>query len=54
MVAEVPTLDISDYGPDNQNALHHLKAMVAVHLESLLAEGKPIHQEKRAGDRLYL
>ena len=52
VVAEIPTLDIADYGPDSQKALKRLKVMVTFHVECLLA--KPIPQEKRAGEGLYL
>lgn len=54
VVAEVPTLDIADYGADSQEAFQHLRKMVAFHLESLIDEGKPIPSEKRAGEGLYL
>ena len=54
VVAEVPALDIADYGLDSQRALKRLEEMTAFHLECLLAEGKPIPQEKRTSDGLYL
>jgi predicted RNase H-like HicB family nuclease len=54
IVAEVPALDISDYGPDSPEALRRLKQMAAFHLECLVAEGKPIPHEKWAGEGLYL
>lgn len=54
VVAEVPTLDIADYGPDSQKAFQRLAKMAAFHLECLVAEGKPIPQEKRFGQGLYL
>jgi predicted RNase H-like HicB family nuclease len=54
IVVEVPALDICDYGPDSQKALRRLKEMVAFHLECLMAEGKPIPQEKKATEGLYL
>ena len=54
VVAEIPTLDIADYGPDSQNTLRRLKSMVTFHVESLLSEAKPIPQEKRVGEGLYL
>jgi predicted RNase H-like HicB family nuclease len=53
-VAEVPALDIADYGADSQQALQRLKKMVVFHLESLMDEGKPIPPEKRVGEGLYL
>ena len=54
IVAEVPTLDIADYGPDSQEALQGLKEMVVFHLECLLAEGKPIPEENVAEEGIYL
>lgn len=54
VVAEVPTLDIADYGADSQEALKRLRKMVTFHLESLIDEGKPVPQEKRVGEGLYL
>ncbi len=54
VVAEVPALDIADYGLDSQLALGRLKRMVEFHLECLLAEGKPIPEEKTGGQGLFL
>ena len=54
VVAEVPTLEISDYGPDSQEALQHLREMVAFHLECLLAEDKSIPEEEITEEGLYL
>ena len=54
VVAEIPALEISDYGLDSQEALGRLKRMVEFHLECLVAEGKPIPEEKKAGEGLYL
>ena len=54
IVAEVPTLDISDYGTDSQKALRRLKEMVAFHLECLASEGKPVPLEKKNGEGFYL
>ena len=54
IIAEIPALDIADYGPDSQKAFQRLKGMAAFHLESLLAEGKRIPKEKRTGEGLYL
>ncbi len=49
VVAELPTLEISDYSLDSREALGRLKRMVEFHLECLVAEGKPIPEEKKAG-----
>ena len=54
VVAELPILEISDYGLDSQEALGRLKRMVEFHLECLVAEGKPIPEEKKAGEGLFL
>jgi predicted RNase H-like HicB family nuclease len=42
VVAEIPVLQIADFGADVPEALDRLKAMVEFHLECLLEEGKPI------------
>ena len=54
VVAELPALDISDYGLDSQEALGRLKRMVEFHLECLVTEGKPIPEEKKTGEGLFL
>ncbi len=53
VIAEVPTLDLADYGADTPEALSHLQEMVAFHLECLLKEGKPIPREQD-GEGLFL
>jgi hypothetical protein len=40
VVAEIPALQIADYGADVPEALERLQAMVSFHLECLLEEGK--------------
>ncbi len=42
IVAEIPALDIGDYGLDSEQALTRLQEMAAFHLESLAAESKEI------------
>lgn len=54
VVAEVPALDIADYGLDSHLALGRLKRMVEFHLECMLAEGKPIPEEKTGDQGLFL
>ena len=54
VVAEVPALKIADYGPDSQKALQRLTRMVAFHLECLVAEGKPVPNEPRSGEGVYI
>ena len=53
-VAQVPALDIADYGVDTSESLSHLQEMLAFHLECLAVEGKPIPQEESQDEGLYL
>lgn len=46
VVAEIPALQISDYGKDLPEALNHLEEMLRFHLECLQTEGKPIPEER--------
>ena len=46
-VAQVPTLDIADYGIDTEKALSSLQDMLVFHLECLVSEGKAIPREER-------
>jgi predicted RNase H-like HicB family nuclease len=41
VVAEIPTLQIADFGADVPEALDRLQAMLAFHLECLQEEGEP-------------
>ena len=41
VVAEVPALQIADFGADVPEALEHLQAMAIFHLDCLAQEGKP-------------
>jgi predicted RNase H-like HicB family nuclease len=54
VVAEVPTLQVADYGADVPEALERLQAMVTFHLDCLVREGKPIPTEEREEAGLYL
>ena len=54
VVAEVPGLDIADYGIDSQEALDRLREMLTFHLESLVTEGKPVPLEGPQTEGLYL
>ena len=54
VVAEIPTLQLADYGADVPEALEHLQAMVTFHLDCLVREGKPIPAEEREEAGLYL
>jgi predicted RNase H-like HicB family nuclease len=42
VVAEIPVLQIADFGTDVPEALDRLQAMLTFHLECLQEEGKPI------------
>lgn len=48
VVAEIPTLQIADFGADVPEALDRLQAMLAFHLDCLREEGKPIPTDKGA------
>ena len=54
VVAEVPTLDLADYGADVPEALDRLQAMVSFHLDCLVEEGKPIPVERKEDAGFYL
>ena len=54
VVAEIPALQIADFGADVPEALERLQAMVTVHLDCLVQEGKPIPVEEREEAGLYL
>ncbi len=54
VVAEIPALQIADFGADVPEALEHLQAMVTLHLDCLVQEGKPIPTEDRDEAGLYL
>src|SRR6266516_3498746 len=42
VVAEIPPLQVADFGADVPEALERLQAMVTFHLDCLVQEGKPI------------
>ena len=54
IIAEIPTLDISDFGADSQEAIESLEKMVEFHLECLVTEGKDIPEENKVSQGLYL
>lgn len=54
VVAEIPALQIADFGADVPDALERLQAMVTFHLDCLVQEGKPIPTEDRDEAGLYL
>ena len=53
-IAEVPTLDIVDYGADSAEALTSVQEMIVFHLECLLLEGAEIPREESWEEGLYL
>lgn len=44
-IAEVPALDVVDYGDDASGALSSIQDMIAFHLECLMLEGEEIPRE---------
>lgn len=54
IVAEIPALQIADYGKDLPEALTHLEEMLRFHLECLQEEGKPIPVERDIEEGFYL
>lgn len=55
VVAEIPALQIADFGADVPEALERLQAMATFHLGCLVQEGKPIPTEEREEEAgLYL
>ena len=54
VVAEIPALQIADFGADIPEALERLQAMATFHLDCLVQEGKPIPTEDREEAGFYL
>ena len=54
VVAEIPALQIADFGADVPEALERLQAMATFHLDCLVQEGKPIPTEETVEAGLYL
>ena len=54
VVAEIPALQIADFGADVPEALERLQAMATFHLDCLVQEGKPIPTEEREEAGFYL
>lgn len=54
VVAEIPALEIADFGADIPEALERLQAMAIFHLDCLVQEGKPIPTEEREEAGFYL
>ena len=47
VVAEIPALQIADFGVDVPEALDRLQSMATFHLDCLIQEGKPVPTEER-------
>jgi predicted RNase H-like HicB family nuclease len=54
VVAEIPALQLADFGADVPEALERLQAMASFHLDCLVQEGKPIPIEEREEAGFYL
>ena len=54
VVAEIPALQLADFGADVPEALERLQAMATFHLDCLVQEGKPIPTEEREEAGFYL
>ena len=54
MVAAIPALGISDYGPDTNAALDNLRQMASFHLECLLEEGEQVPGESDEDAGLFI
>jgi predicted RNase H-like HicB family nuclease len=54
VVAEIPALQLADFGADVPEALERLQAMASFHLDCLVQEGKPIPTEEREEAGFYL
>ena len=54
VVAEIPALQLADYGADVPEALDRLQSMLAFHLGCLREEGKPFPAEREEEEGFYL
>ena len=50
-IAEVPTLNLADYGKDSREALKNIQDMLSFHLECLVLEGGeiPVEESREEG-----
>ena len=53
-IAEVPALDIADYGADSAEALRSVQEMILFHLECLILDGEEIPREESQEEGLYV
>ena len=54
VVAEIPALQLADFGADVPEALDRLQAMATFHLDCLVEEDKPVPAEDTEEAGLYL
>ena len=54
VVAEIPALQIADFGVDVPEAPDRLQSMASFHLDCLIQEGKPVPIEEREEAGFYL
>jgi predicted RNase H-like HicB family nuclease len=54
VVAEIPALQLADFGADAPEALDRLQAMASFHLACLIQEGRPIPVEEGEEVGFYL
>jgi predicted RNase H-like HicB family nuclease len=54
VVAEIPTLQLADFGADLPEALERLQEMASFHLDCLIQEGKPVPIETTEEAGFYL
>ena len=54
VVAEVPALQLADFGVDVPEALERLQAMVTFHLDCLVQEGKRVPTDRGEEAGFYL
>jgi predicted RNase H-like HicB family nuclease len=54
VVAEIPTLQLADFGADLPEALERLQEMASFHLDCLIQEGKPVPIETMEEAGFYL
>ena len=54
VVAEIPTLQIADYGLDSEEALARLRDMTVFHLEALAEEGIAVPVEGPDAEGLFI
>ena len=54
VVAEIPALQLADYGADVPEALDRLQAMLTFHLDCLREDGKPFPADREGQEGLFL